>query len=104
MWVMNIDGTAETQLMQNIEYDVVDPKWSPDGKWIVFSSDEGFDSKKNRNYDIWLIISDGSKRVQLTTNGSRDDSPCWDHSGKFIYFRSNRGGTWNIWRFNPMLQ
>lgn len=103
MWLMNIDGSVETQLTQNIDYDVIDPRWSPDGKWIVFSSDEGFDSKKNRNYDIWLMASDGYRRMQLTTNGSRDDGPCWDYSGKFIYFRSNRGGTWNIWRFNPMM-
>lgn len=103
LWLMNIDGSAETLLTQNIDYDVVDPKWSPNGKWIVFASDEGFDSKKNRNYDIWLMASDGTKRAQLTTNGSRDDSPCWDHTCKFIFFRSNRGGTWNIWRFNPMM-
>lgn len=103
LWLMNIDGSVETLLTQNVDYDVVDSKWSPNGKWIVFASDEGFDSKKNRNYDIWLMASDGTKRAQLTTNGSRDDSPCWDHTGKFIFFRSNRGGTWNIWRFNPMM-
>jgi Tol biopolymer transport system component len=103
IWVMNIDGSEETQLTQNVDYDTVDPKWSPDGQWIVFSSDEGLDSQKNLNYDVWLMAADGSKKTQLTTNGSRDDSPCWDRDGKFIYFRSNRGGIWNIWRFEPVM-
>ncbi len=103
LWTMSIDGASETQLTQNTDYDIIDPRWSPDGKWIVYASDEGFDSHNNRNDDIWLMTANGSQRTQLTTNGSRDDSPCWDHQGKSIYFRSNRGGAWNIWRFEPIL-
>ena len=103
LWVMSIDGASETQLTQNTDYDIIHPRWSPDGKWIVYASDEGFDSHNYRNYDIWLMTANGSQRTQLTTNGSRDDSPCWDHAGKSVYFRSNRGGAWNIWRFQPIL-
>lgn len=103
LWIMSIDGGGETQLSQNTDYEIVDARWSPDGKWIVYASNEGLDSKKLRNFDIWLMSVNGSKRTQLTTNGSQDDSPCWDHDGKTIYFRSNRGGAWNIWRFQPIL-
>jgi Tol biopolymer transport system component len=103
LWIMSIDGANETQLTQNTDYDVIDPRWSPDGKWIVYASNEGYDSHNRQNYDIWLMKADGSQPTQLTTNGSRDDSPCWDHEGKTIYFRSNRGGAWNIWRFQPIL-
>jgi WD40 repeat protein len=103
LWVMNPDGSEETQLTQNNEYDAENPAWSPDSKWIVFAANEGLDSQKLRNYDIWIMAADGSKKTQLTTNGSWDDSPCWDYTGKFIYFRSNRGGSWNIWRFEPIL-
>lgn len=102
IWVMNSDGGEETQLTQNNEYDTKNPSWSPDGKWIVFDANEGLDSQKRQNFDIWLMTADGSKKTQLTTNGSWDDSPCWDHAGKYIYFLSNRGGAWNIWRFEPI--
>ncbi|MBI5788398.1 MAG: PD40 domain-containing protein [Candidatus Schekmanbacteria bacterium] len=98
IWVMNIDGTDPTQLTQNTDYDAKDPKWSNDGQWIIFSSDEDFDSRNLRNYDVWLMASDGAKKRKLTVNGSRDDCPTWDYTGKYIYFRSNRGGVWNIWR------
>ena len=103
LWSMSIDGAQETQLTQNTEYEVTDPRWSPDGKWIVYASDEGRDSQQRPNFDIWLMAADGSKRTQLTTNGSWDDGPCWDHKGEVVYFRSNRGGAWNIWRFQPVL-
>jgi Tol biopolymer transport system component len=90
-------------LSQNTNYRIEDPRWSPDGKWIVYASNEGLDSRKVQNYDIWLMAANGSKRTQLTTNGSEDRSPCWDHDGKTIHFLSNRGGAWNIWRFQPIL-
>jgi len=119
IWVMTVDGTEETQLTQNPDAaeknatraanskDVIQntsPRWSPDGKWIVYASNEGRDSKGRRNFDIWMMAADGSQKTQLTTNGSLDDSPCWDRTGKYIYFRSNRGGDWNIWRFEPLME
>jgi Tol biopolymer transport system component len=103
LWIMSIDGSSETQLTQNETYDVIHPNWSPVGNWIAYASNEGRDSKNNQNCDIWIMPRDGSGRIQLTTNGSRDDGPCWDCNGKRIYFRSNRGGAWNIWRFEPIL-
>jgi len=103
LWVMSVEGAGETQLTQNTDYDIMDPHWSPDGKWIVYASNEGFDSKKLRNYDIWIMTASGSNRTQLTTNGSDDISPCWDYEGQTVYFLSNRGGAWNIWRFRPIL-
>lgn len=103
LWLMNTAGGEETQLTANLDYDVIDPRWSPDGNWIGFASDEGLDSERLHNFDIWVVRPDGTRKTQLTTNGSRDDSPCWDHTGVYIYFRSNRGGFWNIWRFKPQL-
>lgn len=103
IWVMNIDGGEETQLTQNSEYDATDARWSPDGKSIVFASNEGLDSEKRRNFDIWLMAVNGSRKTQLTTNGSLDDHPCFSHDGRSIYFRSNRGGYWNVWRLDPVL-
>ncbi len=103
VWLMNLDGTSETQLTQNTDYDCNDPRWSPDGQWIVFTSNEAVDAKGKPNQDIWMMTIDGREKTQLTTNGSWDDKPCWDNTGKTIYFRSNRGGQWNIWRFDPIL-
>ncbi len=103
IWVMNADGSVETQLTQNIDHSCIQPRWSPDGNWVVYASDEGKDVRGANNFDIWMMRSDGTRKTQLTTNGSWDDSPTWSRDGKRIYFRSNRGGAWNIWYFEPTL-
>ena len=103
IWKMTVEGDSETQLTMNEEYCVKDAMWSPDGKWIVYSSNENVDSNKRRNYDIWLMATDGTQRVQLTTNGSMDLLPTFDRTGKHILFVSNRGGKWNIWLFRPVI-
>ena len=103
LWTMAIDGSEETQVTNNTEYDVGEARWSPDGKKIVYASNEGVDSSGKKNFDIWMMDVDGTNKTQLTTNGSHDDWPCWDREGKYIYFRSNRGGTWNLWRFEPVV-
>ncbi len=98
LWIMNINGGGETQLTQNKDFDVIDPRWDPDGKWIVYASNEGRDARGVHNFDIWLATADGRETIQLTSDGSDDTSPSFDRSGNFIYFRSNRGGFWNVWR------
>lgn len=103
MWVMSVDGSGETQLTSNTDFHINDVRWSVDGQTIVYASDEGVDPQRRQNLDIWMMDADGTNKTQLTTNGSHDDRPCWDRHGKFIYFRSNRGGTWNIWRFEPIM-
>jgi len=104
IWVMDMEGSRETLLSPvGMDIDEVQPCWSPDSKWIAFASNEGLDSKRRKNFDIWVMKADGSVRIQLTTNGSHDDSPIWAPDGKSIYFRSNRGGVWNIWRLELSL-
>ncbi|MBP8303452.1 MAG: PD40 domain-containing protein [Phycisphaerae bacterium] len=103
LWTMSIDGFEETQVTNNTAYDVLHGRWSPDGKRVAYASNEGVDASGKRNFDIWMMDTDGTNKTQLTTNGSHDDWPCWDREGRYIYFRSNRGGMWNVWRFEPVV-
>jgi Tol biopolymer transport system component/tRNA A-37 threonylcarbamoyl transferase component Bud32 len=68
------------------------PKFSPDGKRIVFASD------RDGYLEVWVGASDGSGPSQLTTLKSpRSGSPRWSPDGKHIVFDSLASGNNDIW-------
>jgi Tol biopolymer transport system component len=132
LWVTNADGSQETQLTTGAERIVKQfvanltpsekgkfivneamqrqqvrpfsyPSWSPDGKYILFTSMEGNDPTGRPNEDIWMMRFDGSDKQQLTTNGSADRFPVMSAKDGAIFFLSNRGKTWAIWRIKSPL-
>jgi hypothetical protein len=92
-------GGPALNLTHTPDVDECDAVWAPDGGAIAVASNAGADDEGRRNYDIWLIDMKNPQRPrQLTTNGSWDDAPGWGPLGDAIYFRSNRGGAWGIWK------
>jgi len=99
IWFMNIDGTNVTQLTFGKESEDLFPSWASDNNTIVYCSDISKDSNGKKNFDIWIMSLDGSTPpIQLSTNGSTDLLPQFSEDGKYIYFLSNRGFDWDIWR------
>ncbi len=74
------------------------PSWTPDGRYILYTSMEGTDPTGRPNQDIWMMRADGTDKQQLTSNGSADRFPIMSPAGDEIYFLSNRGESWAIWR------
>jgi hypothetical protein len=103
-------GGSPIDLTNDPDSDCYDPAWSKDGTMIAYTCDRAFAvypvldggrvvDQRHRNADIWVMdIIHSTPPVQITSNGSVDDCPVWDPSGNFIYFRSNRGGQWGIWK------
>jgi Tol biopolymer transport system component len=85
-----------TNTPDNDEYDAA---WSKDGSKIAYVMERGGDTATSGNPSIWILdLKSNAAPTQLTSNGSVDDRPVWDPTGNFIYFRSNRGGQWGIWK------
>ena len=74
------------------------PSWSPDGKHILYTSMEGVDPTGRPNDNIYIMSVDGRNQQQLTTNGSVDRYPMMSPDQEYVYFMSNRGLKWAIWR------
>jgi hypothetical protein len=101
LYKMSDNGGVPQNLTNTPDVDEFDPAWSRDGSRIAFCSDRGQDEEKRQNLDIWVISLDRPQLpIQITQNGSWDDCPAWDPSGQSIFFRSNRGGEWAIWKID----
>ncbi len=66
------------------------PVWSPDEKMIAFVSNRSNDPNSPTSIrNIWIINTDGSNLVQITTRGM-NEHPSWSPDGAQIAFESNR--------------
>jgi Tol biopolymer transport system component len=72
------------------------PRWSPDGKEIVFDVGLGRDWREPRA--IFLINADGGVPKPLLQDRFSNPVPRWSRDGKWIYFASNRTGDWQVWK------
>jgi tricorn protease len=84
IWVVNEDGTNPRRLTVNAARDTF-PRFSPDGKWIAFSSN------RYGNYDVFVIPADGGEPKQLTFNSASDTVVAWSRDSKYVIFNSSRG-------------
>jgi tricorn protease len=84
IWVAGEDGTGAQRLTDNKARDVY-PRFSPDGKWIAFSSN------RDGNYDVYVVAAEGGKPKQLTWHTANDTVTGWTPDSKNVVFSSARG-------------
>ena len=58
------------------------PRWSPDGRWLVMTSniDDGSDE------EVWIVSADGVSKRRLTNNDVADTAADWLPDGRSIVF------------------
>jgi serine/threonine protein kinase/sugar lactone lactonase YvrE len=92
--------TAIRTIVADPQTDLWAPRFSPDGRWIVYKKDwaEGVSV-------LNVVPAGGGTSVQITSDPSWSDKPRWSLDGKTIYFISNHGTMFlNVWgiRFDPV--
>ena len=84
IWTADENGQNIQRLTVNRARDVYG-RFSPDGKWIAFSSDRA------GNLDVYLIPAGGGNAKQLTNHSAEDTVLGWSADSRSIVFSSNRG-------------
>lgn len=80
VWLATSDGKENYQLTFN-EKSSSNPKWSPDGNWIAFTSNR----KDNKN-DLYVLRATGGEAEQMTELKSGISDFDWSPDGKWIAY------------------
>jgi len=91
LFIMNIDGSDLVELTEGRSIDV-QPSWSADGQWVVFTSNRAQTDMRHSNkgnWDVWMVGRDGRNLIRLTSDKARDGAPSFAANGR-VYFHSDR--------------
>ncbi|MEO7973327.1 MAG: hypothetical protein ABIU84_07030, partial [Thermoanaerobaculia bacterium] len=67
------------------------PAYSPDGRWLLFSSN------RSGNLDLWRFERSTGELQRLTDHEAQDWDPAMSPDGRWLLFSSNRSGRFEIW-------
>jgi Tol biopolymer transport system component/DNA-binding winged helix-turn-helix (wHTH) protein len=93
IWTANVDGTDLQQITHQGGPLTGSPAWGHRGDQMLF------DSRINGHSHIFCFTAAG-RAVQLTSGDFNDITPHWSNDDAMIFFRSNRGGRWQLWRMS----
>ncbi|MFZ4687602.1 MAG: amidohydrolase family protein [Polymorphobacter sp.] len=99
IYTMPIAGGTPTRIAEGLAWEV-QPRFSPDGKRIAFTSDRGGGD------NIWVMNTDGSDKRQVTKEEFRLlNQPTWSADGRYIaakkHFTTGRSlGTGEVWLYH----
>ena len=92
VWVFDLATKQKKQLTSG-QTDNAGPQFSPDGNWVVFTSNRTNrgprDANTSNNTDIFLVPAAGGEAKQLTTNQGPDGSPVFSPDGSAIAYASS---------------
>ena len=83
LYTLPIVGGKATRITDGMPFDA-QPRWSPDGRQIVFVSD------RDGSDDVWVVDANGRNARQITrTDRTQFLSPEWTPDGRYIVVSRN---------------
>src|SRR5271170_4765799 len=83
VWVVETIGGVARPVTMHEAHDT-NPVFSPDGRWIAFSSN------RHGSYDVFVVPTQGGKPRRLTFDSAVDMVCGWTPDGKNVLFASTR--------------
>lgn len=92
VWLSDADGREAVQLTTLRAHHIGPLRWSHDGSRIVFSAE------LDVNRDVYVLEVATRQVLRRTEHPAADQLPSWSMDDRWIYFASERGGAWDVWR------
>ena len=83
IWVFSLEGERKPQLFQGTRFREWHPMFSPDGRWIAFTS-----NRSGRDEVYVKAYPAGSGLTRISTEGG--SQPLWGVDGKELFYRHGR--------------
>lgn len=81
IYVLRIEGDQKPQALVRTKFSEGSPKFSPDGKWLAYSSNE------SGRPEVYAMAFPGpGPKIQISTDGGTD--PNWRRDGREVYYRN----------------
>jgi dipeptidyl aminopeptidase/acylaminoacyl peptidase len=86
LWTVGVERGAEPRQLTSGDYDVANPAWSPDGKWIAFDADLEPDWNIRYRYRIFRVPSAGGRIRELVSLAGNARAPSYSPDGRHLAF------------------
>jgi TolB protein len=103
IYTLTLDSGALTRFSGDRRWSETNPRWSPDGRQLVFASNrahyEGNPPESGTpDMDLWVVNADGTGRRRITADPANDADPTWDPDGRSLVFSSDRDSRGDLYR------
>jgi Tol biopolymer transport system component len=100
LWLSDADGTHPMRLTDFGGAFVGNPRWHPSGEKVAFFANV------DGQAGVYVMDVPGGtpERVRALAgdgNASNNWVTSWSRDGRWLYFSSDRGGTWQLWKMRP---
>jgi eukaryotic-like serine/threonine-protein kinase len=94
LWTKRADGSTQAVLQLHTTRGAISPRWSPDGKWLVFRTDR---SQSGAGDILGIRPGIDTVPVQLVATRFSESAPAISPDGRWLAYSSNESGQNNIY-------